>query len=66
MAALDIGLVVNHSPYDCLYVAFAISMGADRVIVADGPFLKAMRAHPESRMKGLLLSLADWAQAKGV
>ncbi|KAA0679540.1 MULTISPECIES: type II toxin-antitoxin system VapC family toxin [Alphaproteobacteria] len=64
-AALEIGLAVNHSPYDCLYAAFAIAMGANRVVVADGPFLKAMRAHPESRMQGLLLPLAEWAQAAG-
>jgi predicted nucleic acid-binding protein len=66
MAALEIGLAVNHSPYDCLYAAFAIAMGADRVVVADGPYLKAMQTHPEGRMKGLLLPLSDWAQAAGV
>jgi predicted nucleic acid-binding protein len=66
MAALEMGLVVNHSPYDCLYAAFATAMGADRVVVADGAFLKAMQAHPESRMQGLLLPLSDWARAAGV
>lgn len=65
MAALDIGLAVNHSPYDCLYAAFAVAVNADRLVVADGPFLKAMRTHPEGRMKELLQSLLDWPRAVG-
>lgn len=41
--ALEIGLIVNHSTYDTLYVAFALAMGAEKVVVADGPFLTAMQ-----------------------
>jgi predicted nucleic acid-binding protein len=47
--ALEIGLAINHSTYDILYVAFALAMGAERVVVADGPFVTAMHAsgsHP--------------------
>jgi hypothetical protein len=47
--ALEIGLTVNHSTYDTLYVAFALAMGAERVVVADGPFVTAMQtsgSHP--------------------
>jgi hypothetical protein len=45
--ALEIGLTVNHSTYDTLYVAFALAMGAERVVVADGPFVTAMQTHPD-------------------
>lgn len=59
--ALDIGLAINHSPYDTLYVAFALAMGADKVVVADGPFVTAMRAHPDPALANILLPLAAWA-----
>ncbi len=59
--ALDIGLAINHSPYDTLYVAFALAMGADKVVVADGPFVAAMRAHPDPALANILLPLAAWA-----
>ena len=65
-AALDIGLAVDHSPYDCLYVASAIAMGADHIVVADGPFLAAMRKHSDPRMANLLLPLDEWARTAGV
>lgn len=45
--ALDIGIAVDHSTYDAMYLAFAIAMGAEQVITADGPFVRAMRRHPE-------------------
>lgn len=40
--ALEIGMAVNHSPYDTLYLAFAIAMGASGVVVSDSPFVRAM------------------------
>ena len=59
--ALEIGLTVNHSTYDTLYVAFALAMGAERVVVADGPFVTAMQTHPDPTLAGILLPLAAWA-----
>lgn len=61
--ALEIGLAVNHSPYDALYVAFAVAMGAAHVVVADGPFVSAMRNHPDRDLAGLLLPLDRWNDA---
>ena len=63
--ALDIGLAVNHSTYDTLYVAFALAVGATNVIVADGPFVKAMASHPDPALAGMLVPLGDWARAHG-
>jgi predicted nucleic acid-binding protein len=63
--ALEIGLAVNHSTYDTLYVAFALAMGAEKVVVADGPFVTAMQRHPDPYMAGILLPLAAWASGQG-
>jgi len=38
--ALDIGLAINHSTYDTLYLAFAVAMGARAVVVADAMFVR--------------------------
>jgi len=62
--ALEIGLTVNHSTYDTLYVAFALAMGAERVVVADGPFVTAMQTHPDPTLAGILLPLATWASGQ--
>ena len=62
--ALEIGLTVNHSTYDTLYVAFALAMGAERVVVADGPFVTAMQTHPDPTLAGMLLPLAAWASGQ--
>ena len=62
--ALEIGLTINHSPYDTLYVAFALAMGADKVVVADGPFVAAMRGHPDPALADILLPLAAWATSQ--
>jgi predicted nucleic acid-binding protein len=62
--ALEIGLTVNHSTYDTLYVAFALAMGAERVVVADGPFVTAMQTHPDPTLAGILLPLAAWASGQ--
>ena len=63
--ALDIGLAVSHSTYDTLYVAFALAVGATSVVVADGPFVKAMASYPDPVLAGMLLPLGDWARAHG-
>ena len=62
--ALEIGLAIEHSTYDTLYVAFALAMGAARVVAADGPFVKAMARHPDPTLAGMLLPLGDWAKAR--
>jgi predicted nucleic acid-binding protein len=62
--ALEIGLTINHSPYDTLYVAFALAMGAEKVVVADGPFVTAMRTHPDPALADILLPLAAWASSR--
>lgn len=41
--ALEIGIAVNHSTYDTLYLAFAIAMGARGVVVSDGPFVQDLQ-----------------------
>jgi predicted nucleic acid-binding protein len=64
--ALEIGLAINHSTDDTLYVAFAVAMGADKVVVADGPFVRAMQTHPDGAMTRLLWPLSEWAAASGI
>jgi len=59
--ALDIGLAISHSPHDTLYVAFALAMAAEKVIVANSPFVAAMRTHPDPALAGIVLPLATWA-----
>jgi predicted nucleic acid-binding protein len=62
--ALDIGLAVNHSTYDTLYLAFAIAMGARGVVVADGPFIRAMTLHPDPTLAAMLIPLGQWGQGR--
>ncbi|WP_160939575.1 type II toxin-antitoxin system VapC family toxin [Teichococcus coralli] len=64
--ALDIGLAVNHSTYDTLYVAFALAMGARGVVVADGPFVADMKRHTNPALAGLLIPLADCQWGSGL
>lgn len=64
-AALEIGLSAGHSPYDTLYVAFALAIGAERIVVADRQFTNAMRAHPDRAIAEMLMPLEDWATAHG-
>lgn len=63
--ALDIGLAVNHSTYDTLYLAFAIAMGARGVVVADRPFVQDMSRHPDPALAAMLIPLAVWGQGRG-
>ena len=62
--ALDIGIAANQSTYDTLYVAFAIAMGADNVVAADTPFVRAMRAHRDPIIARMLLPLSEWSAAR--
>ena len=57
--ALDIGIAVDHSTYDTLYLAFAVAMGASAVVAADGPFLRSIRIHP-----AIMMSLDAWARSQ--
>ena len=62
--ALDLGLAVNQSTCDTLYVAFAIAMGADRVVAADGPFIGKMQSHPDPCVAGMMLTLDQRAAGR--
>ena len=62
--ALDISLAVGLSPLDALYAAFALAIGADRVVAADRPFLAALRRHPDAAVASLPLHLHDWASGR--
>lgn len=64
--ALEIGMAVNHSTYDTLYLAFAIAMGASGVVVSDGPFVRDMRTHPDPALAAMLVPLDEWARSKGI
>ena len=64
--ALDIGLAVNHPTYDTLYIAFAVVIGARGVMVADGPFVAAMRRHPDPSLAAMLIPLAVWGRGVGI
>ncbi|TCZ61076.1 type II toxin-antitoxin system VapC family toxin [Roseicella aquatilis] len=64
--ALDIGLAVNHSTYDTLYVAFAVAMGARGIVAADGPFVAAIQRHPDPALRAMLVLLADWERKRGL
>jgi predicted nucleic acid-binding protein len=64
--ALEIGIEVNHSTYDTLYLAFAVAMGASAVVLADGPFVRAMRSHPDASLAALPLPLEAWARSRDI
>lgn len=64
--ALDIGIEVNHSTYDTLYLAFAVAMGASTVVAADGPFLRSMQTHSDPTLSAMVLSLDAWAAPRGI
>lgn len=60
--ALAIGIAVNHSTYDTMYLAFAVAMG---VVVSDGPFVRDMQTHPDPTLAAMLLPLDVWARSRG-
>ena len=64
--ALDIGLDVNHSTYDTLYLAFTVAMGARGLLVADGRFAAAMQRHSDPALVALMLPLDSWARGAGI
>lgn len=64
--ALDIGIAINHSTYDTLYLAFAVAIGASAVVTADGPFVQAVRAHPDPSLSAMVLPLDVWARSQEV
>jgi predicted nucleic acid-binding protein len=64
--ALDIGLAINHSTYDTLYVAFTIAMGARGLVAADGAFVRDMQRHPDPALASLLLPLGAWGRERGL
>lgn len=41
LRALSLAVRVDHSPYDCAYVAAGLSAGADAVVTADRRFVRA-------------------------
>jgi predicted nucleic acid-binding protein len=63
-AALEIGLAIDHSTYDTLYVAFAIAVGARGLVAADGAFVRDMRRHPDPALAGLLVPLQAWGRER--
>jgi predicted nucleic acid-binding protein len=64
--ALDIGLAINHSTYDTLYVAFAIAMGATGIVIPDAPFVRAMQTHSDPDLAAMLIPLDAWARSRHV
>jgi predicted nucleic acid-binding protein len=64
--ALEIGIVVNHSPYDTMYLAFAAAMGATAVVVADKRFVQDMQTHPDPTLAAIVLPLDAWARSRGL
>jgi predicted nucleic acid-binding protein len=64
--ALDIGIAINHSTYDTLYLAFAVAMGASAVVTADRSFVQTVRAHPDPSLSAMVLPLDVWARSRGM
>jgi predicted nucleic acid-binding protein len=64
--ALEIGLAIGHSPYDTLYLAFAVAIGAEKVVVADRKFATAIEKCPGLGLSDKLILLGDWGTAQGV
>ena len=58
--ALQVSMDTGQSPYDTLYLAFAMVTNADRLIVSDAPFLKAM----QPSFSYMMMSLKDWSAAE--
>ena len=55
--ALDIGIATGHSPYDTLYLAFAVAVAANAVVTADGSFVRSIQSHPDARLSAMVLPL---------
>ncbi len=63
--ALDIGVATNHATYDTMYVAFALTVQATAVVVADRSFVRTMRTHPDPALAAMVLPLDEWAATQG-
>ncbi|HUC18827.1 MAG TPA: type II toxin-antitoxin system VapC family toxin [Acetobacteraceae bacterium] len=63
--ALEIALMVDHSSYDTMYMAFAIAMGAEKLVMADRKFAAAIRSHPDPALARIPMLLGEWATARG-
>lgn len=59
--ALEIGLSIGHSPYDCLYAAFALEIGAERLVLSDKPFERALHRSGHAGLARLPITLGEWA-----
>jgi predicted nucleic acid-binding protein len=64
--ALEIGMMANHSPYDTMYLAFAVAMGASGVVVSDRPFVRDMQSHPDRALAAMVIPLDAWARSRGI
>lgn len=64
--ALEVGIAVNHSTYDTLYLAFAIAMGASAVVAADRQFIQSIKTHPDPSLSAMVLPLDVWARSRGI
>lgn len=64
--ALEIGMMVNHSPYDTMYLAFAVATGASGVVVSDRPFVRDMQSHPDRALAAMVIPLDAWARSRGI
>lgn len=64
--ALEIGLAVGHSPYDTLYLAFAVATGAEKLVVADCKFVTAIEGYPAPGLSNMLMLLGEWGAAHGM
>jgi predicted nucleic acid-binding protein len=63
--ALDIGIATNPSTYDTMYLAFAFTIGAAAVVVADRSFVRDMQTHPDPALAAMVLPLDVWAGTQG-
>lgn len=64
--ALQLGIALNQSTYDTLYIAFAFAIGASAVVVADAPFARAVRSNPDRELATMVMGLDEWATSRGL
>jgi hypothetical protein len=43
-----------------------VAMGVDRLVVADGPFPREMRRHPDSTIAAMVVPLDEWARGRNI
>ena len=59
-----VSVAIAHSTYDTLYLAFAVAMDASAVVMADGPFVRSIRTHPDPTLSAMVLPLDTWARSQ--